>query len=113
MDIFDRIAAALKALSSGVPATDPAVTDHLKAIDDHLGTLDGADTDEKTRMDTIEAGLNKIADAVSPPPVAAPATTGDVGTPAAGMPGNGAPAPAVDGAAQTDAAGNPVLPPVA
>lgn len=120
MDVFDRIAAALKLLATGTAATDPAVTEHLKGIDDHLVELDKKSGkaakdagDEDTRLSTIEAGLAKIAAAIDP---ASPAAGGD-GNPAS-PPAGGAtdPAPAtdpaatppVDGQAPTDAAGNPV-----
>ncbi len=78
MDIFDRIAAALVALKNGTAATDPAVLAHLDAIDTHLqeddthneqidARLDADETgltEEKARVAVVEAGLQKIADAL-------------------------------------------------
>lgn len=79
MDIFDRIAAAIKLMASGTPATDPAVLEHLNAIDQHLVDTDAHETadhaESDVRIATIEAGLAKIANAVAP--AAAPAPEGE------------------------------------
>lgn len=81
MDIFSRIAAALALLASGATRTDPAVTEHLQAIDAHLEGTDAHEAadhdDESARLDAIEAGLGKIADAVAPEPAADPAPAED------------------------------------
>lgn len=94
MDIFSRIAAALALLASGATRTDPAVTEHLQAIDAHLAGTDAHEAadneDESARLDAIEAGLGKIADAVAPEPASDPAPVDETPTPAP------APAPAAE-----------------
>jgi hypothetical protein len=79
VDLFDRIAAAIAAKNSG---DSPALDEHLAAIDAHLQSLDsddtaakaavltlqGDDTSSQGRLTAIEAGLQKVADAVNPPP---------------------------------------------
>jgi hypothetical protein len=64
LDIFDRIAAALAAKSSG---DTTALSAHVAEIDAHLQQVDSSDTDEQTRLTNIEAGLQKVADSVTPP----------------------------------------------
>lgn len=64
LDLFDRIAAAIAAKQSGDNA---AYDTHLAALDEHLQKVDASDADEQTRLGNIEAGLNKVADAVNPP----------------------------------------------
>jgi hypothetical protein len=85
-DVFSRIAAALTLLLSGASRTDPAVLDHMKAIDEHLAGSDAheaADSnDEKARLDAIEAGLGHIADSL-PAPTPAPAPAAPATGPAA------------------------------
>lgn len=76
-DVFDRIAAAIEAKSSGDNA---AYDQHLSAIDAHLSQLDTADTDETTRLAAIEAGLSKVADAVNPPAATPTPSSSDTGT---------------------------------
>lgn len=73
LDIFDRIAAAIAAKSSGDTS---ALEAHVAAIDQHLQQVDASDADEQTRLGNIEAGLAKVADAVNPPAPAGTDTTG-------------------------------------
>jgi hypothetical protein len=78
LDIYDKIAAAVAAMKSGDTS---ALQAHVAQIDQHLSTLDQNDTDEQTRLSTIEAGIAKIADA------AAPADTTGSGTDTGGSTG--------------------------
>lgn len=106
MDIFDRIVAGIAALQAG-NTTELAA--HVSEIDNHLQNVDGEvlglqtdDNSTKGRLDAIEAGLGKVADAVAP---AAPAsggtdTGGSAGAPASGGTA-GAPA-AADGSTSAD-----------
>lgn len=89
MDLYDRIIAGVQALQAG---DTTALSDHVKAIDSHLAQVDneqlqlqGDDTASKTRLDAIEAGLGKIANAVGPatPPASTGGATGAIG-PASG-----------------------------
>lgn len=79
MDLYDRIIAGVAALQAG---DTTALQQHVAAIDNHLSQVDadtlqleGDDTASKSRLDAIEAGLGKIADAVSPPPVSSSVST--------------------------------------
>lgn len=80
MDFYDRIIAGIAALQAGDTA---ALSQHVAAIDSHLSAIDtqelqlqGDDTASKGRLDAIEAGLGKIADAVGPVQTPAPSGTG-------------------------------------
>ena len=116
MDIFDRIAAALTLLAAGTAHTDPAVVSHLEAIDlhlenddthgaaidQHLASLDSETEYEAGAMAVVQAGLQKIADAVSPVPAPAPVAAGNDAT-ATTLPAGGASGTADAPAAATDA----------
>lgn len=94
-DIFDRIIAGIAALQAGDTS---ALQAHVAAIDSHLSQVDGEvlglqsdDTSGKARLDAIEAGLGKVADAVNP---ASSGGGSGSGAPSGGAPSGGAPAPA-------------------
>jgi hypothetical protein len=91
-DIFDRIIAGIAALQAGDTA---ALQQHVAAIDSHLSNVDDellglqtSDTSEKSRLDAIEQGLGKVADAVSPPAAAGGSGTGS-GSDTGGAPADG------------------------
>lgn len=102
-DVFDRIIAALTAQQAGdTAALQQHVHDidaHLTSVDDEVLGLKSEDTSEKSRLDAIEAGISRIADALAP---AAPASGGDS---TAANPGGGSDTGAVSGTGSD--AGNP------
>lgn len=111
-DIFDLIIAGVLAHQSG---NDQALADHVAAIDSHLSNvtasvlgISNAEASDKSRLDTIEAGLNKVAQAVAPAnPGGSNAATGsgDQSGASANPGGDGsAPAPAGDGSAGSSGA---------
>lgn len=104
MDIFDRIAAGVAALAAG---NSTALAAHVAEIDTHLSNVDGEvlglqgdDTSGKARLDAIEAGLGKVADAINPP-AATGGTTGGTSTPPASSGGTTSTPPA-DGSQSPD-----------
>lgn len=107
-DIFTRIALALGALQVGDTS---ALQAHVAEIDTHLSDVDASvlglqsdDTSSKARLDAIEAGIGKIADAVNPTSTGGTTTSGD-GSATSANPGGGTDTGAVSGSGP--AAGNP------
>lgn len=114
MDIFDRIAAGVAALAAGnsaAVATHVAEIDtHLKTVDDEVLGLQTDDTSGKARLDAIEAGLGKVADAINPPaatggnptPASGGGTSGSSSNPAAGSGSSGTSSAPADGSTTPD-----------
>jgi hypothetical protein len=108
-DIFDLIIAGVLAHQSG---NDQALADHVAAIDSHLSGVDasvlglqGAEASDKSRLDAIEAGLQKVATAVAPANPGGNTTSGDQSGASANPGGDGsAPAPTGDGSAGSSGA---------
>lgn len=117
MDIFARIAAALALLASGATRTDPEVTAHLQAIDEHLAGTDAHEAtdnaNESARLDVIEAGLQTIANALPAPPADTVPTPTPAPTPApvdeTPVPADGQPTAGVQGDDTAPVGGQPQL----
>jgi hypothetical protein len=80
-DLYDRIIAGVAALQSGdtaaLQAHVAAIDSHLSAVDDKQLALQGEEDTSVGRLNAIEAGLGKIADAVTPAAATGGTSTGD------------------------------------
>lgn len=92
VDIFDRIAGAIEADKAGDNAAYDA---HLAALDGQVSTLQGQETADGSNIATIQAGLQKIADAVNP----TPAPSGDGSATSGTNAGAAQPTPGADAGA--------------